>query len=695
MSNTDTFRLLVLHHSPQETERMISMLNSAGYPNRAQHVTSLEALEKLLEEQMWDLMIAHNDSSSPTPIEAIKQIRRLNRDVPVILITEEHDMRQLVDGLKMGASDVVTVDEDQHLLLVIDRELANREHRRERRQADRKFKESERRCQQLLDSSRDGIAYVQDGLMLYANESFAERFGYEDKDDIECMPLIDMIADSDQDKVKTFLKQFMLKGDEAEGTRLEANAVQEDGTPFKAVIEVANAIYEDEPCMQFMMRAALQTNEEMEEQIREATSKDAASGLFNRQYMQHHLSEMLHTVEENESSAALLYVDIDQFDDVVSKHGATAVDLLAASLGAFFRTTISNGATIGRFADWSFLITLPDITASKAIEQAEELRAALEDQVVNIGDSTLKVTASIGVAVFNELSTDANTVIDEAHVAADQARSQSENSTGNNVVRFEPEDSGDENAAAVVTQLQEALAENRFKLLFQPIISLRGDENEHYEVLLRMEEDDGELILPEKFLHVAAQANMVEKIDRWVIVEATKLLAKQRNSGHPTRLLINITADSLKNPEFGKWVGMALKATKLPGQALIFQCSETEITANLNQAATLFSQFQQLQCYSSISRFGCSLNPLAILKNINPTHIKMDGSFTQDSTEAPEALTELVTNLNEQGKQVIVPLVENASVLSTLWQAGVHYIQGHYLQAPSNSMDYDFSMDDE
>ncbi len=690
MSATETFRLLVIHNSTQETERLISMLNSAGYPNRAQQVTSLEALEKLLEEQIWDILIAHNDASSPTPAETIKQIRSLNRDVPMILLTEEHDMRQLVDGLKMGAADVITVDEDQHLLLVIDRELSNREHRRSRRQADRKFKDSERRCQQLLDSSRDGIAYIQDGLMLYANDSFAERFGYEDKDDIECMPLIDLVTDDDQDKVKSFLKQFLLKGEEAEDTRLEVQAIDANENNFKAIMEVANAIYEDEPCLQFMMRAALQSSEEMEEQIREATSRDAASGLFNRQHMHKHLEQMLHTVEENESSAALLYIAIDQYDDVVSKHGASAVDLLAASVGGFFADKLPKGATLGRFADWSFLITLPDCTATQATEQAESIRAALEEHVISLGDNTLKMTASVGVSIFNELSTEANAVIDEAHLAADKA-----GTTGNSVVRFEPEDSGDENAAAIASDVQEALAENRFKLLFQPIISLRGDENEHYEVLLRMVDKDGSLILPEKFLHIAAKANLVEKIDRWVIVEATKLLSKQRASGHPTRLMINITADSLKNPEFGKWVGMALKATKLPGNSLIFECSEAEITANLNQASQLFGQFQELECFSCISRFGCSLNPLSILKNISPTHIKMDGSFTQDSTETPEALTDLVSSLNEQGKQVIVPLVEHASVLSTLWQAGVHYIQGHYLQAPTNSMDYDFSMDDE
>src|SRR5690606_24607602 len=192
MTSTHTIRLLILNDSRPEAERLISMLHNAGLPNRAQHVESEEVLVKLLQEQSWDLLIAHDQTSNVTPQNAIKQINRLNKDVPVALLHDDESLSAVVDGMKMGAVDVVRLDDDQHLLLVIERELANREARQAKRVADRRFREAERRSQQLLDSSRDAIAYVQDGLYLYANESFAELFGYEDKDDIECMPIMDM-----------------------------------------------------------------------------------------------------------------------------------------------------------------------------------------------------------------------------------------------------------------------------------------------------------------------------------------------------------------------------------------------------------------------------------------------------------------------------------------------------------------------
>ncbi|RYZ83047.1 MAG: response regulator, partial [Proteobacteria bacterium] len=160
MTSIETIRLLILNNSRAEAERLISMLHNSGRPSRAQHVDSEEALVKLLQDQTWDLLIGSDNTKNPTPQIAIKHIRRLNKDVPVILLHEDEEPFAVVEGMKMGAADVVALDDDQHLLLVIQREMTNRNDRQTKRSADRRFREAERRSQQLLDSSRDAIAYV-------------------------------------------------------------------------------------------------------------------------------------------------------------------------------------------------------------------------------------------------------------------------------------------------------------------------------------------------------------------------------------------------------------------------------------------------------------------------------------------------------------------------------------------------------
>jgi PAS domain S-box-containing protein len=159
----------------------------------------------------------------------------------------------LIDGLKAGARDVVILDDDQHLLMTMTRELGNLQERRERRAADRKLKESERRCQQLLDSSRDAIAYVEDGMFLYANQSFAERFAYKETDDILSIPVIDLIAKGDQDKYKSFMKAFKLS--EAGEQELSLTGTRSNGQEFGIDIAVTHAIYENDPCVQLLVAA--------------------------------------------------------------------------------------------------------------------------------------------------------------------------------------------------------------------------------------------------------------------------------------------------------------------------------------------------------------------------------------------------------------------------------------------------------
>src|SRR5690554_3951526 len=137
MNPNETIRLLILNDSQAEAERLISMLHNAGRPNRAQHVTSDESLTKLIEEQAWDILIAHDKTENLTPAAAIQLIRRLNKDIPAVLLSDDDTSQAIVEGLKIGAADVVRLDEDQHLLLVLTRELNNRAQRQQKRKIGR------------------------------------------------------------------------------------------------------------------------------------------------------------------------------------------------------------------------------------------------------------------------------------------------------------------------------------------------------------------------------------------------------------------------------------------------------------------------------------------------------------------------------------------------------------------------------
>lgn len=697
MNPNDTIRLLILNDSRAEAERLISMLRNAGRPSRAQHVESEDILVKLLQEQTWDLLIGHDQTQSVTPQVAIKHIKRLSKDVPVVLLTDQNDSQAVVEGLKMGAMDVVRLDEDQHLLLVIERELNNHAQRQLRRRADRRFKEAERRSQQLLDSSRDAIAYVQDGMYLYVNESFAELFGYENRDDIECMPIIDMIADEDQDTVKHFMKEFALRGADGESSSFNFSALKMDGSVYPVSMEVANAIYDEEPCIQFLARARLSDNKELEDHIKQIKNQDATTGFYNRQYLVNRIQQIVNSSGDNHSSSALLTIEIDNFLEAIQPEmGVTGTDEVLKQIAAFIRERCPGADTLARFTDRAFSVLITNTHADAALQLGEQLCSEFQQKIIEVDGRTLQATFSIGIALINETASNAEVVIEDSLKALHEVRAASATpGTGNAARLYEPQISMDE-GEDMGRIVRAALDKEQFRLLFQPIISLRGSEDEHYEVLLRMVGDDGEEISPFKFMEAASRHGLAAKIDRWVILESLKCLSAHRKKGHRTNLLIHLSADSMADASLLPWLGVAIKAAELPAESITFQLREADVTNQLNLAKTFFEGVKNLGCNNAIINFGCALNPYNTLQHVSPDYVKVDGSFTQDiqnNDEGAEALLNMIKQLHELQKITVVPLVEHASVLSTLWQAGVHYIQGHYLQAPQPDMSYDFSMD--
>ncbi|WP_044870753.1 EAL domain-containing protein [Pseudomonas sp. LFM046] len=683
-----TIRLLILEDSQNEAERLVSLFRNAGRATRVHRILSADDLNEALQ-QSWDLLIAAPTSEHVDPGEVLNSIRRQSKDIPFIQLVQDNDSDLITEALALGAQDALPQGEDERLVLVANRELANLEQRRARRAAEISLREAEKRCQLLLDSSVDAIAYVHDGMHIYANRAYVEMFGYDDGDELEGMPMIDLIAGSDQAGFKDFLKNY--REGEA-GGELTCNGCKVDGQSFQARMSFSPATYDGEPCIQVVIRAE-SDNAELEEKLREISSQDLVTGLFNRS----HFNEMLDTAAERavktSHPSSLAYVRVARYSSLLAELGIAGVDLLLTDLANLLRAHFAGDAQLARYGDDVFGVLQQGLTPEQAEESLLGLLKKIDIHLFDVSGRTVQVSLSIGVASLSETTPRAQDVVDRAHRCSDEL------GDNNGLKLYNP---ADELAAAanrgnLLAMVQQALENNSFRLLFQPIISLRGDNFEHYEVLLRLLNPQGEEVPPADFLDAAKSAGLAEKIDRWVILNSIKLLAEHRTKGHNTRLFVHLSGASLQDQTLLPWLSVALKAARLPSDALILQFSEPDAIAYLKQAKILTQGLAELHCQVALSQFGCALNPFNTLKHLNIDFVKVDGSFTQDLSRAEnqEVLKTLLASLHAQAKMTIVPFVETASVLATLWQAGVNYIQGYYLQGPSQAMDYDFSSGDE
>lgn len=684
-----TVHLLILDPSQNDSETLVSLLRNAGRATRAHRITSEEDLEEALKTGQWDMLLARDVDQDVAPSDALAMIRRMDKDVPFILMTSEFDRERAVSFMKAGAQDTVPFDYSDLLLLTVRRELAALDERRKRRGLDAHLREAEQRCQLLLESSKDAIAYINDGMHIYANQSYMDFLGYDDIDDLICIPILDTLAPESQGPYKDFMKSFAQSGQD--GIKLNCVARRSDDRVMNITMSASSATYDGEPCTQIVIQPE-QSDAELEEKIRQISSQDLLTGLFNRQHLMDELGHAIVIAGEKNEAGALAYIALDNFMALKGEAGIAGADMLLADLADLLRGQVDDSTVLARLSDDAFCVLSQPCSEEAMLALCERIRKTVDDHLFELEDRTIQLTVSIGVTAITENSPKATDVIGRAHTASANIRANNEEK-GNGVSVYNPADYEDASSDSSIETIQKALDEDRFRLLFQPIINLRGEGEEHYEALVRMLGKDDEEVSPYDFLPPMGPSDMAGKIDRWVILQTIKQLSNHRSRGHDTRLFLNVTAETIQDKTFTPWLSVALKAARLPGDSLIFQIREVDATNFMKQAKEFAKSLRELRCKTSICQFGCALNPYNTLKHVDLDYVKIDGSFTEEIQKNEEARTnvkEMVETLRNAGKLTIIPLVENASVLATLWQAGVNYIQGYYLQAPVPEMNYDF-----
>jgi len=693
MANDKVVRLLVVEESLNEAEALNSVLRNAGYVVRPGHAPDLEALAEGLGRQHPDLILCAVDLGEPTLAEVIRAVEERGHRIPVIAVGDEYNGRAVVEALEAGAADYVSRENPDHLRLVVARELANVAERRAHARCEQAWRESEKRCHALLDSSRDAIAYVHEGMHIYANPAYLEMFGFADLEELEGIPILDMVAPEDHERFKEFFRAYS-KG-EAESDELEVKGIKPDGSTFPARMIFAPASVEGEPCTQIIIRR--QTSEaELEQKLKYLSKQDLLTGLYNRQYFLEELEQEVNAVLGGGDPGAVLYVEVDNFKAIKESVGIAGSDLVLADVATLIRQATAETAVAARFGDHVFTVLARGCDAEAAQAMAERIRQAVEEHISDVGGQSVATTASIGIALVTERVPSAQEVLGYAELAAEVARTAG----GNRVHLHNPvadEQAGRERDSYWQERLRAALEgrSEALRLFFQPIVSLHGDSGEKYEVLLRMlDEESGQLVLPSQFLPSARRANLMPEIDRWVTRRAIEVIAERKRQGHDTMLFVKLSGETVADPDFLPWLVEQLKRTRVHGDSLVFEVAESEAVTRLKETKQLAKGLKELHCGFTLDHFGSGLNSFHLLKHLPADYLKIDGSFIHNlasSQENQQVVKSIAEMAQSMGRLTIAEYVEDANSLAILWQCGVNYIQGHFLQEPDETLSFDFS----
>ena len=690
--------------TPNEQTGSLASLFHAAFPGASLQVLEGDQIEPAARDA--ELLLAHyvSDADGTLVRRLISQIRSEALDLPVVLLQAESNADRLAEGLRLGAADVVVLGDDRHLQEVIGRIRRERELRRERDFWRRRHATSERRCERLMDSSRDAIAVITEGVHVYVNDAYAQMLGYP-RQDLLLSPVSDVVAPQDQETVTPLLRP--LSATEPLATdRQPLHVRRADGSLVHLDIHISQIDYRDEPALLWVVPD---------------TTAEASSGLshqesavpttvnpevieaqqVNLQRMVEHIEKAMWEANDTQRPWLLYYVRVDEFYWLQGDAGIHGAELAMAAAWRFLRRHLEEDIPLGRVRDNAFALVTSRYTPTDARRNAEWLCQTLEQETFGLAEQSVSLHFSIGIVTIDNDREPATSWLDRCLKAVQALDAECTAAASIPVKLFEelyPTSLAGLNEENNIKQFVRQMLEKRMLgLAFQPIVALRRQDYEDYEVSTRQTIAELPAGIPQDLFKRAFRTNVAGDLDRWAILESFRALQSRLVQNPRTRLFVKISAVSLRDPSFPAWLKMSFQAARLEPHSLAFQIEEKDASLSVSATRMLAEQLGALGVRLGLSHYGLATPPGRIFADVKFDFAKVDQSCVlraATSTEGVEQMTSCVTAAKDAGVQVVVPFVEDAAIIPLLWRLGVDYIQGYYIQSPGETMDYEFNSEE-
>jgi len=415
-----------------------------------------------------------------------------------------------------------------------------------------------------------------------------------------------------------------------------------------------------------------------EAQLAYLSNHDPLTGLFNRSRFEEELGGIAARARQRNVEAALLMLDLDNFKYVNETYGHKSGDELVSSIAASLQSQLGPIDVLARFGGDEFGVLIIDTDVEQARELAERLLAAVRDHEMTINGIEIRVTASIGVVVFDGIHASAEDVLADV----DRAMYQSKEKGRNRVTVLQPSDRGwvrDQLNRSTEHVIRDALANDHFELYVQPIVNLTSGQMTHCEVLLRLRDGD-EIIAPGRFLPAAERLGLIHLIDRWVIDRGFALAAEHTD----LTIELNLSGATIDDPSLVTYVADKLKQHGTDPRRIVFELTETSAVGNIGKAREMARSLSELGCRFAIDDFGAGFSTFYYLKHFPAQYIKIDGEFLSEKRNRTDDLVieSIVKIARDLGKQTVAEYVSDEARLERVRGLGVDYGQGYHFAAP-------------
>lgn len=694
MEPVETIHLLVIESTSNDVEAMLNALRNDGLAVESRHLSGMDQLQGALDDGRWDLLLCATNVAGVDIAKVVELAAAEGYEVPVVVIHDrEPDEARLavVDALAAGARDAVQSSDSEHLKLVLNRELESLGARRDVHRWRDALSEREERWRALLHASHDPIAYVHDGMHIHANPTYLDMFGYDSIDELTGLTVLDLVVADDQGRFKDFMRAHM-KG-EGEESNIEVAGLRSDGNRLDIRIELSPATFEGELCWQLVVRDQSESNE-IRAQLEYLRKHDPLTGLYNRQYFLSALEKSVVGGARADSGRMLLYLELDNFNVLKETIGIGATDTLIAEIARALLGRVPEGGILSRFGDsvFTLMVQVPHIRA--AWDVAEELRTAVGERIIDVSGKSITTTCSIGICPMLSRARAPETVLAHAQHSCRTARKQG----GNRIEIHFPAGTKPTVARAPVDSparaVAQALDDGKLSMLYQPIVNLHEDNMEVYEVYLRVLGESGRPLAESSIFSAEVDADVVTKLDQWVIDRVIDLMADRQRGGHDTHFFVKLSEQAIVDENMLLFISKRLRNAQVSGKCLVLKVSEAAAMSQVKNVKAFIKGLKQLDCRAALEDFGTGLTSFNTLRHVPVDYLKIDADLVHtlatdhESQSAVRSIVDMARNLR---KRVVAVGVEDAATLAMLWDMGVHFAQGDGIQVPSESLEWDFA----
>ena len=677
LAENSAIPVVVLSRQQDPVETINSSLRNAGHPVHCTWVRDLADLADALTPPRVPQLLFFCVPDTEELVAAMQQRARLASRVPTLIVREDLTEADLVQAIELGAQDVVTLQAQGRLQSIATRELhASRlDHALTGTLASAHQYRDQMRA--FMTGSTDAIAHVQEGIVVDVNPAWVELFGRQDASELLGQPLMDLF----EPRGHAALKGALVASVQGRwsGHALSAAAVTLDGGTLPLELKLERFEFDGEPAVRLRVARQQRDIETLARQLDEALRRDMSTGLLRRAAF----------VEEAAARAslplkgglrAIAYLAPDRAEELERDHGPIVAEEVMDAVGRLIEAQLQPGDLGGRVAARGIGLLFERGNVRDEEAWLARVLERIAGEPIAAGNGKIKVTCSVG---YTPLAAHGEPVAKPLYTAIEAQRAAAA-AGGNRHEHRDPVGTKPQIAEADrvwATQIKSALMANRFRLVQQPIASLVGEDRPMFDLVVRMLDETGQEVLPSEFLAAAERTELMKNIDRWIVGAAMSFCAAKQ----PHRVFVRLSRDSMRDQTLGTWLQQQLKSSGVDPSRIVIELTEEMARAQPKEARTLRGLLSALGIELAIENFGATADSVTLLERLPVNYVKIDGALMQGlANDRPlqEKVKTLVEAARKHGITTIAERVEDANTMAVLWQLGIEFVQGYFVNNP-------------